>query len=134
MKKPNRSKTVRDYMYANPAASPEEIATACSVTKQFVSQVKHEMRKKANIPLRSRKKLSTTKPVEQGAVKISHQKIEPVKEDPLLSNRDVSDLIVGMVEKDSEIERLQEEIIGYKAIIDFLEFQLGLRRNNGATV
>lgn len=135
MKKPNRSKAVRDYMYAHPAATADEIAAACSVKKQFVHQVKHEMRKRASIPIRTYRKTTLTKNVEPSIVKVDRtpEKDKP-KEDALLSNNQVSDLIVDFVDQECTINSLKEEIIGYKAIIDFLEFQLGLRRNNGATV
>jgi len=49
------AQTVREYMEANPKATPAEVAKKCKVTTQYVYQVKSDGRK------RSAKKLGTPK-------------------------------------------------------------------------
>jgi len=132
MNKPNKSKAVRDYMEANPTATANEVSVACSTSAQYVHQIKHSMKKKAEKPTRVYRKTTIVKTVEPTIVKVKR----PAKEDPLLSNVDISNLIEQMVDMENKIESLEDNAIGYKAVIDFLEFQLGLRRgnNHGATV
>lgn len=137
MNKPNKSKAIREYIKANPTARNLEIAVACEATAQQVSQVKHNMKKAAEKPVRSYRKTTVVKKSEPKIVKVKRP-----KETPLLSNRDVSDLIEKIVDFENmnelmqkRIKALEHNVIGYKAVIDFLEYQLGLNRNNhGATV
>jgi folate-dependent phosphoribosylglycinamide formyltransferase PurN len=139
MEKVNKSKTVRDYIQANPNATAAETAFQCNVNVQYVHQVKHNLKKSLDKNIRVYRKTTLEKKSEPKIVKV---KRTPTKEEPLLSNRDVSDMIVQAVEMECKIESLKEkiktfehDIIGYKAVIDFLEWQLNLRMNNhGATV
>jgi len=132
MDKPNKSKSVREYMKANPTATANEVADACGTSAQYVHQIKHQMKKRAEKPPRTYRKTTVVKKVEPTIVKVKR----PAKEVPLLSNTDISNLIEQMVDMENKIESLEDNVIGYKAVIDFLEFQLGLRRgdNRGATV
>jgi uncharacterized protein Yka (UPF0111/DUF47 family) len=137
MNKPNKSKAIREYIKANPTARNLEIAVACEATAQQVSQVKHNMKKSAEKPVRAYRKTTVAKKVEPKIVKVKRD-----KEVPLLSNKEVSKLIEQIVDFENmndlmkkKIGNLEHNIIGYKAVIDFLEYQLKLNRNNhGATV
>lgn len=125
----SNAQKVRDYQKAFPTATPHEIAAACNVRLQYVYQVRHnDKTKKTKVQPR---KATLVKKVEPKIVKVNRKK----PEDPLLPNKEISALIEEFVDLEATVAKLEEEIIGYKAIIDFLEFQLNLKRNNrGATV
>jgi len=128
MKKPNMSQQVRDYMQANPDASTAEIAFECKVNTQFVHQVKHNLKKKADKPVRTYRKTTLTKKVEP---QIINRKSEETK----LSSNDFLIMVQAMKDMSEKVVELEHDVIGYKAVINFLEHQLGLRRDNrGATV
>lgn len=137
MNKPNKSQAIREYLKANPTAKNSEVAVACSATQQLVGQVKNSMKNKEAKPTRTYRKTTVVKKVEPKIVKVKRE-----KEVPLLSNKEVSKLIEQIVDFENmndlmkkKIGNLEHNIIGYKAVIDFLEYQLKLNRNNhGATV
>ena len=108
MNKPNKSKEVRDYMKANPTATANEVAVACSTSAQYVHQIKHTMKKRAEKSPRSYRKTTVVKKVEPTIVKVKR----PAKEVPLLSNTDISNLIEQMVDMENKIESLEDNVIG----------------------
>ena len=132
MENKNRAQKIRDYMKANPTASSGDIAVACSVKPQHVHQVKHNLKKMGGKPPRTYRRTTIEKKVEPQVIKPKRKNIVVLKQG-LKSEIEVLRMDVAI--KENKIKALEQSIIGYRAVIDFLEYQLGLNRNNhGATV
>jgi len=108
-----KAKQIRACKEANPTHKPSEIAKACGVTTAYVYQVLHNAKKKV-------KKVKPVAPTEG-------QKIVRSEIDRL--HAEIANLTILEEVNDELIEQLQNDIIGYRAVISYLQGQL-----DGATV
>ena len=104
-----KSKQIRGYKEANPTHKPSDIAKACGVTTSYVYQVLHNAKKKKLKPV------AETTPTEG-------QKI--VRNEVARLNKDIDDWRSLYLASIDEFEQLQQDIIGYRAVISYLQGQL----------
>jgi hypothetical protein len=122
---------IRACLSVNPNAKAKEVAQACDATLTNVYQVRYAMKKEAKAPRTYRKK-TIEKKVEPTVLK--------VKKKEFILDRYASGITNEVLVAENEqlrakIKNLDHQIVGYRAVIDFLEWQLNLRRtNHGATV
>ena len=111
----NKSYQIRAYKEANPTHKPSDIAKACGVTNAYVYQVLHNAKKKT-------KKAKPVVPTD--GQKTLRQEIDRLHAE--IANRkilnDVNDLLI--IEHEDEIKQLTQDIIGYRAVISYLQGQL----------
>lgn len=132
MENKTKAQKIRDYMKANPNASSGEIAVACSVKPQHVHQVNYNLKRTNGKQPRAYRKTTIDKKVEPQVIKVKRKNIVVLKQG---SKSEIEILRMDIAIKENKIKALEQSIIGYRAVIDFLEYQLGLNRNNhGATV
>jgi hypothetical protein len=128
-KKTTKAQRIRAYLSANPNATAKEISSACDATLTNVYQVKYAIKKETKPPRAYRKK-TINKKVSPKILKVTR-----TKEDVNFSESINKTLIEENANFKSRIKSLENQAVGYRAVIDFLEYQLNLRRNNnGATV
>ena len=108
------------YIKANPKASASEVALACSTTTGSVHQMIYQLKKREEKRKAEKKKARPEK---------AKMKQQPTPLEKLHPNQL---LVMENAELTSRIKNLENQAIGYRAVIDFLEFQLN--RKNGATV
>ena len=104
-----KSKQIRGYKEANPTHKPSDIAKACGVTTSYVYQVLHNAKKKK------------VKPVAE-KTPTEGQKI--VRNEVARLNKDIDDWRSLYLDSIDEFEQLQQDIIGYRAVISYLQGQL----------
>jgi len=127
-----KSSRIRACLSVNPNATAKEVAQACDATLTNVYQVRHAMKKEAKAPRTYRKK-TIEKKVEPKVLKVKKKAFDVL-------DRYTSGITNEIIVKENEqlratIKNLEHQIVGYRAVIDFLEWQLNLRRtNHGATV
>jgi hypothetical protein len=110
-----KSKQIIAYKEANPTHKPSDVAKACGVATAYVYQVLHKAKNKA-----------TKKPVAQ-MTPTEGQKIVRKELDRLNAEADGwRDLYLESLDA---VEQLQRDVIGYRAVISYLQGQL-----DGATV
>lgn len=123
-----KASRIRACLSVNPNATAKEVAQACSATLTNVYQVRYAMKKEAKAPRTYRKK-TIEKRVEPKVLKVKK------KEDVQYSESINKTLIEENANYKSRVKSLENQAVGYRAVIDFLEWQLNLRRtNHGATV
>ena len=110
-----KSQQIRAYKEANPTHKPSDVAKACGVTNAYVYQVLHNAKKKA-------KKVKPVAPTEgQQVVRKELDRLHA-----LIANmqmlQELNDLEIE--EQKVEIEQLSNDIIGYRAVISYLQGQL----------
>jgi tRNA A37 N6-isopentenylltransferase MiaA len=109
-----KSQQIRAYKEANPTHKPSDVAKACGVTNAYVYQVLHNAKKK--------KKAKPVAPTE--GQKIVRSEIERLHAE--LANmkilNDVNALLANELE--DEVKQLENDIIGYRAVISYLQGQL----------
>ena len=108
-----KAKQIREFQKANPTASFHDIARECGVKRTYVYQVLHKAKNKA-------------KPVAQ-MTPTEGQKIVRKELDRL--NAEVDGWRDLYLESLNGVEQLQRDVIGYRAVISYLQGQL-----DGATV
>ena len=128
-----KAQRIRACLNVNPNATAKEVAQACSATLTNVYQVRYAMKKETKAPRTYRKK-TITKKVEPTVLKVKKKEFRFVPQDkPLDLVNEV--LVTENAQLKARIKSLEHQAVGYRAVIDFLEWQLNLRRtNHGATV
>ena len=128
-----KAQRIRACLNVNPNATAKEVAAACDATLTNVYQVKYAMKKETQPPRTYRKK-TITKKVEPTVLKVKKKEFRFVPQDkPLDLVNEV--LVTENAQLKARIKSLEHQAVGYRAVIDFLEWQLNLRRtNHGATV
>lgn len=104
-----KAKLIRDHKKANPHLTSKQIANTLGTTAVYVSQVLHNAKKKKLKPV------AETTPTEG-------QKI--VRNEVARLNRDIDDWRSLYLASIDEFEQLQQDIIGYRAVISYLQGQL----------
>ena len=111
----NKAQQIRGYKEANPLHKANDIAKACGVTKAYVYQVLHNDKKKA-------KKVKPVVPTE--GQKVVRKEIERLHAE--IANwkilNDVNENLV--IELEDDINQLKNDVIGYRAVISYLQGQL----------
>jgi len=127
-----KASRIRACLSVNPNATTKEVAQACDATLTNVYQVRYAMKKEAKPPRTYRKK-TIEKKVDPKVLKVK-------KEFKFIPDRYASGITNEVLVTENEqlrvkIKSLEHQAVGYRAVIDFLEWQLNLRRtNHGATV
>jgi uncharacterized protein YgbK (DUF1537 family) len=116
-----KSKQIRGYKEANPTHKPSDIAKACGVTTSYVYQVLHNAKKKKVKPVGS---MTLTE-----GQKIVREELDRLHAE--IANLQIMDEVSEslLADYEAEIEQLKSDIIGYRAVISYLQGQL-----DGATV
>ena len=107
-----KAKQIRGYKEANPTHKPKDIAKACGVTTTYVYQVLHNAKKK--------KPVAPMTPTEGQQI---------VRKELTRLNKDIDDWRALYLQTLDEVEQLNQDVIGYRAVISYLQGQL-----DGATV
>ena len=114
-----KSKQILAYKEANPTHKPSDVAKACGVATAYVYQVlhkaKHKVEKKPVVPTEGQKVLR--KEIDRLHALIANMQMIEELNDQLLN------------EQEDEIKQLESDVIGYRAVISYLQGQL-----DGATV
>jgi t-SNARE complex subunit (syntaxin) len=92
------SKKVRDYKAANPDATDKEIATACETSALYVYQI-----------LRPKKVKKPT---------------EVIRKEIIEGQQILRKEILGLNKQIEKIAQLENDIVGYRAVISYLQSQL----------
>jgi len=104
-----KAKQIRDFQKANPTASFHDIARECGVKRTYVYQVLHNAKKKK--PVASKEMTPT-----------EGQKIVRKEIDRLNTECEGwRDLYFNILE---EVDQLQQDAIGYRAVISYLQAQI----------
>ena len=107
------AKKVRDYKEANPKATCKEIAKACSVSYSYVYQLINPKKKVKKLPkafpIKKKEPTDGQKTVRSELSRL-HEDIEGWRS-----------LYLNSLE---ELEQLQQDVIGYRAVISYLQGQL----------
>jgi hypothetical protein len=104
----NKAKQIRAYKEANPTHKPSDIAKACGATTTYVYQVLHSAKKK--------KPVASTEAPTEGQ--------QTLRKEITRLNIDIDgwkELYFGNL---NELEQLQQDVIGYRAVISYLQGQL----------
>ena len=125
-----KANRIRACLSVNPNAKAKEVAAACDATLTNVYQVRYAMKKETKAPRTYRKK-AIEKKVEPKVLKVKKEFIP----DRYASGITNEVLVAENEQLRAKIKNLEHQSVGYRAVIDFLEWQLNLRRtNHGATV
>lgn len=110
-----KAKQICDFKQANPTASVDGIAVACGVNKTYVYQVLHNAKKKA---------VKAVKPVASEGQKIVREEVKHLHEeiDKLQTFREMDGEFIAEIR--DELDRLNNDIVGYRAVISYLQGQL----------
>ena len=100
-----KAKQIRGYKEANPTHKAKDIAKACGVTTTYVYQVLHHAKKKK------------VKPIPTEGQKI-------VRNEVVRLNKDIDDWRSLYLSSIDELEQLHQDIIGYRAVISYLQGQI----------
>ena len=113
-----KAKQIRACKEANPTHKAKDIAKVCGVTTTYVYQVLHNAKKKKVKPL-----------LPTDGQKVLREEMDRLHAE--IANLQIMDEVSERLLSDyeSEIEQLKSDIIGYRAVISYLQGQL-----NGATV
>lgn len=127
-----KANRIRACLSVNPNAKAKEVAAACDATLTNVYQVRYAMKKETKAPRTYRKK-TIVKKAEPKVLKVKKEfKFIPADKPVGLVNEV---LVAENAQLKARIKNLEHQSVGYRAVIDFLEWQLNLRRtNHGATV
>jgi len=110
-----KSQQIRDYKEANPTHKPSDVAKACGVTNAYVYQVLHNDKKKV-------KKVKPVAPTE--GQKVLRKEIDRLH--ALIANlemlKEINDQVIQ--EQEDELKQLENDVIGYRAVISYLQGQL----------
>jgi hypothetical protein len=109
-----KAKQIRAFKEANPTAIPKDIATVCGVSTTYVYQVLHHAKKK------KAKEVAKATPTDG-------QKI--VRNEVNRLHKDIDDWRALYLQALDEVEQLNQDVVGYRAVISYLQGQL-----DGATV
>jgi Mg2+ and Co2+ transporter CorA len=122
-----KSKQILAYKQANPTHKPSDVATACGVAKAYVYQVLHNAKKK-DMTIKKKAKLGIEMTPTDGQ-KVLREEMDRLHAE--IANLQIMDEVSERLLSDyeSEIEQLKSDIIGYRAVISYLQGQL-----DGATV
>lgn len=104
----NKAKQIRAYKEANPTHKSSDVAKACGVTTTYVYQVLHAAKKK--------KPVASTEAPTEGQ--------QTLRKEITRLNTDIDgwkELYFGNLD---ELEQLQQDVIGYRAVISYLQAQL----------
>ena len=114
----NKAKQIRGYKEANPTHKPKDIAKACGVTTTYVYQVLHHAKNKKVKPVASKNVVPT-----QGQ-QVLREEIDRLHAE--IANLDILDDVNDsiIVQHAAEIEQLKSDIIGYRAVISYLQGRL----------
>ena len=128
-----KAQRIRACLSVNPNATAKEVAQACDATLTNVYQVRYAMKKETKPPRTYRKK-TIEKKVEPTVLKVKKKEFKFIPaEKPVGLVNEV--LVTENAQLKIKVKNLDHQIVGYRAVIDFLEWQLNLRRtNHGATV
>ena len=103
-----KAKQIRDFQKTNPTASFHDIARECGVKRTYVYQVLHNAKKKA-------KPVAPMTPTE--GQKIVRKEIDRLNTE----SEGWRDLYFSILE---EVDQLQQDAIGYRAVISYLQAQI----------
>jgi hypothetical protein len=109
-----KSQQIRAYKEANPTHKPSDVAKACGVATAYVYQVLHNDKKKKKakpvVPTKGQKIVRSE--IERLHAELANMKIL----------NDVNELLV--IELEDEVKQLENDVIGYRAVISYLQGQL----------
>ena len=113
-----KSQQIRDYKEANPTHKPSDVAKACGVTNAYVYQVLHNAKKKK----KDKKELKPVVPTE--GQKVLRSEIDRLH--ALIANMKILEELNDqtILEHEDDIRQLENDIIGYRAVISYLQGQL----------
>ena len=113
-----KSQEIRGYKEANPLHKAKDIAKACGVTTTYVYQVLHKAKKKKVKPMASKNVVLTD------GQKVLREEIERLHAE--IANMQIMEEVNEkfLADYESEIEQLNQDIIGYRAVISYLQGQL----------
>jgi hypothetical protein len=110
-----KSKQILAYKEANPTHKPSDVAKACGVATAYVYQVLHKAKNKAKL-------VAQMTPTE--GQKIVRKELERLHAE--IANLQILEEVNEklLVDYEAEIEQLNSDIIGYRAVISYLQGQL----------
>ena len=110
-----KAEQIRAYKEANPTHKPSDVAKACGVSTPYVYQVLHNAKKKA-------KKVKPVVPTE--GQKIVRSEIDRLHAE-VANWRILNEVHEQIIEEqEAQIEQLGNDVIGYRAVISYLQGQL----------
>ena len=107
-----KSKQIIAYKEANPTHKPSDVAKACGVATAYVYQVLHKAKNKA-----AKKPVASKEMTPTEGQKIVRKELDRLNEEA----ESWRDLYFTAFE---EIEQLQQDAIGYRAVISYLQAQI----------
>jgi hypothetical protein len=107
-----KAKEIRACKEANPTHKAKDIAKACGVTTTYVYQVLHSAKKKA-----AKKPVASKEMTPTEGQKIVRKELDRLNEEA----ESWRDLYFTAFE---EVEQLQQDAIGYRAVISYLQAQI----------
>jgi hypothetical protein len=103
-----KSKQILAYKEANPTHKPSDVAKGCGVTTAYVYQVLHNAKKKKLV-------VSTETPTEGQ---------QTLRKEITRLNIDIDGWKELYFANLDELEQLNQDVIGYRAVISYLQAQL----------
>lgn len=116
-----KAEQIRAYKEANPTHKPSDVAKACGVSTPYVYQVLHNAKKKVT---KVKPVAKESKPVPTQGQQVLRKELDRLH--ALVANlemlRDINDQVIK--EQEAELEQLENDVIGYRAVISYLQGQL----------
>ena len=117
----NKTQKILAYKEANPTHKPSDVAKACGVATPYVYQVLHNAKKKVK---KVKPVAKESKPAPTQGQQVLRKELDRLH--ALIANlemlRDINDQVIE--EQEAELEQLENDVIGYRAVISYLQGQL----------
>ena len=112
-----KSKQILAYKEANPTHKPSDVAKACGVATAYVYQVLHNAKKN-----KDKKEKKLVVPTE--GQKIVREELDRLHAE--IANLKILEEVNEklLIDYEAEIEQLENDIIGYRAVISYLQGRL----------
>ena len=124
-----KAQKIRNFANNNTSATPQEIADACGVTRIYVYQVLHKMKNKKIKTIKSMKPVVSKNGTPTDGQKVLREELDRLHAE--IANLEILEEVNEklLIDYEAEIEQLESDIIGYRAVISYLQGRL-----DGATV
>ena len=124
-----KAKQIREFQRANPTYTAQAIADECGVKRTYVYQVLHSAKKRTIKAIKGMDFSKTKKSPPNDGQKVLREEMDRLHAE--IANLQIMDEVNNklLADYEAEIEQLNSDIIGYRAVISYLQGQL-----DGATV
>ena len=119
-----KAKQIREFQKANPTASFHDVARECGVKRTYVYQVLHNAKKRTIKAIKGMDFSKTKKLPPNDGQKVVREEIGRLHAE--MANLQILDEVNETIIKNNkrELEQLKNDIVGYRAVISYLQGRL----------